>query len=103
MTKTLSGRANATTKRARNTSELIKFNPKAKVLGPTGIDPAQVYGGTAVGVDEAIIKKQKQNMAAAFGKRAPKRSISNPCDRMGMGPEGTARRQSSHGTYQSVA
>ena len=27
-----------------------------------------MYGGTAVGVDEATIKKQKQNMAAALGK-----------------------------------
>ena len=65
---TLSGRANVVAKRARNINELTKFNPKAKVLGPTGVDPAQVYGGTAVGVDETIIKKQKQNMAAASGK-----------------------------------
>jgi hypothetical protein len=68
MTKTVKERANAATKRTRNTHELIKHNHRAKVLGTTGVDPSQVYGGTAVGVDEAIIKKQKQNMAAASGK-----------------------------------
>ena len=68
LTKTLDGRANAVAKRARNVHELTKHNSRAKVPGPTGVETAQVYGGTAVGVDEAIIKKQKQNMAAASGK-----------------------------------
>ena len=54
--------------RARNIHELTKCNAKTKVLGVTGVMPAQVYGGTAVGVDESIIKRQKQNMAAASGK-----------------------------------
>ena len=48
--------------------ELTRLDRRAKVLGPTGVEPSQSYGGTAVGADESIIKKQKQNLAAASGR-----------------------------------
>ena len=46
---------------------LARTDRSAATLGRTGADPAQVYGVSAVGADQKIIKKQKQNLAIATG------------------------------------
>ena len=65
-------RCNVAGKRTRRVDVLARTDMRAARLGRTGVDPAQVYGVSAAGVDRKIITKQKQNLAIATGRRLRK-------------------------------